>query len=167
MATHRFTVIGHALSIDGSLGEVFFEPWSVDAGTPLHDTLVLNFSATSTKDEIHGSFMVPENYVGSPLIRILWSSAATSGDVVWDFDYNAITDTESMDPGAVDEAVTVTTTVDGTTLDLNTSDLSLTAGNFSAGDIVKFSLARDQSDANDTMANDAVVFDVLFQYADA
>lgn len=167
MATHRLSIIGHALAIDGALGEVFFEPWAVDAGTPLHDTLVLNFSATSTKDEIHGSFMVPENYVGTPLIRVLWTSAATTNDVVWDFDYNAVTDTESMDPGAVDQAVTVTTTVDGTANDLNTSDLSLTASNFAAGDIVQFSLARDQSDSADTMANDAIVHDVLFQYADA
>lgn len=168
MATHRFSILGHNTSLDGAGGDVFYEPWSVDAGSPVHDVLVLNFSVSAvTANLLSGSFMVPENYSGTALIRVLWASAANTNAVVWDFAYNSITDAEPMDPASATESVTVTTTVDGTALDLNTSDMTLTSGNFAAGDIVQFSLSRDGANGSDTMANDAVVFDVLFQYADA
>jgi hypothetical protein len=43
---------------------------------------------------------------------------------------------------------------------------ALTDGNFAAGDTVTFALARDGTDAGDTMAADAMLFELFFEYDD-
>jgi hypothetical protein len=168
MATHRIPILGWQTRPE-STGNVFFEPYHIKATNDNWRHMVLVFKDTSTRDLVYGVFDVPQNYVGSPAIIIHWTALATSGDVEWDFDYRAISgdNTESLDQATAQESVNQEDTAPGAVNRRMTVTLSLTAGNFETGDTVEYILARDGTDAGDTMAAAAIVHSVLFQYADA
>ena len=71
MATHRFSILGPTTSIAGAGGGVYFESWVIAAGTPVHEPLVTVFTNSGVRDPVYGTFMVPEIYVGSPVVLIL------------------------------------------------------------------------------------------------
>ena len=89
MATHRIPILNWATVPDDS-GDVFIEPYSIKGSNDLWKRLVAIFNDTATRIGLHGGFTVPENYVGSPKIVIVWTSTATSGDVEYDYDYRAV-----------------------------------------------------------------------------
>lgn len=165
MATHRISLLGPATLPDAS-GSVFFEPSSVKDSNDRYPRLVLIFNDTAGKIGCSGRFKVPANYVGTASILVCWKATATSGDVVWDFDYTAVANGESGDPSADQESVTVTDTADGTARDLNEASMSLTSSNLAAGDEVFFTLSRDGA-ASDTMAAAAILEGAYLVYADA
>ena len=166
MATHRIGILGPGTVPDTS-GNVFFETYSVTDTATILDPLILNFSFSSTKDGVRGSFIVPQNYSGTAKIVIFWNANATTGDAIFDLSYLTRSDDEDMGAAATDTTDTVTTGTAGTAFLLNTSTITLTSGDFAASDVVTFELFRDQANASDTLAVDALVFAVLFEYADA
>ncbi len=111
---------------------------------------------------------MPENYVGSPVVRVRWTTTKTTGDVVWDFDYRAVggDDAESLDQAGTQEAVTVTDSAPSAAHERLNVTVALTAGNFAAGDTVEFLLARDGADASDTLAGVAMLHEAFFEYSD-
>jgi len=145
----------------------FFEPYSIKDTAAALDPTVLIYKNSGTKDGANGSFIVPQNYVGTAKLIVLWNVNATSGDAIFDLSYLARTDAEDMGAAATDTTDTVTTTTDGTAFNLNTSEMTLTAGDFAAGDIVLFELFRDTANASDTLAADLIVHKVIFEYSDA
>jgi len=167
MATHRIPILGWPTVPDSS-GNVFFEPYDVKATNDVWKRLVLIFNDTATRIGVRGGFTVPKNYVGSPKIIVVWTATATTGNVVWDFDYRAVggNDTESLDQTGVQESVTVTDAAPTAAHNRLEAALTLTAANLAADDEVEFELFRDGADANDTMAAAAIVFSVLFEYSD-
>jgi hypothetical protein len=118
---------------------------------------------------MYGRFRVPKNYVGTAKIVFEWSATLTTGDVVFDFDYNAVggNDTESLDPSAWQESVSVTDTAPGTARRKLAAEVSLTSTNLAVDDIVDFFIGRDGAAAADTMAGRAYLFEATFEYADA
>lgn len=166
MATHRIPILGFGTLPDTS-GEVFFEPYNVKATNDLWDRLVCIFNDSATRDGLHGGFVVPKNYVGSANLIIVWTSTATSNDVEWDFDYRAVGGVESLDQATAQETVNTNTTAPAS-INLRTeTSISLTDGNFAVDDEVEFTLFRDGTDGGDLMAGPAIVFSVMFEYADA
>jgi len=166
MATHRMSILGAGSKPDAS-GDVFFEPFSVKATAAVFDPMVLIFNDSGNEDDFHGSFVVPENYVGSANFYMKWVSTATTGEFRVEFLYRAIADTEDGDPATAQETVTSDETVDGTALDINTTTMALTDGNFAAGDVVQFILRRDGADVADDMGAAAIILAAMFQYDDA
>ena len=168
MATHRIPVLGFA-SVPDASGNVFLEPFDIKATNDAWDALVWIFNDTATRLGLHGRFVVPKNYVGSPKIIVVWSSTATSGNCVWDFDYRAVggDDAESLDQAGTQESVSATDAAPGASLRRLEAPLSLTAANIAVDDEVEFTLFRDGADGADTMAAAAIVFSVLFEYVDA
>jgi len=168
MATHQIPILGWQTRPDDS-GDVFFEPYSVKATNDLWDYMVLIFNDTATRIGVRGSFIVPQNYVGSPVIKPLWTATAITGDVEWDFDYRAIggDDTESLDQATAQESVNTNDTAPSAIHERMLPSLALTAGNLAAGDIVQYELFRDGTDAGDTMAAAAILHELIFEYADA
>jgi hypothetical protein len=167
MATHRIPIFGFGTVPDTS-GNVFFEPYDVKATNDVWDRLVLIFNDTATRLGVHGGFTVPKNYVGTAKIIVVWTSTATSGDVVWDFDYRAVggDDSESLDQSGTQESVTVTDTAPGAAHRRMEASMTLTSSNLAVDDEVEFTLFRDGT-ASDTIAAAVIVFQVLFEYADA
>lgn len=173
MATHRIPLLS-ALSRPDETGEVFFEPADLNFGSnDLVKAYVMALGSAlaaqpTIKHGTYGRFRIPKNYVGSAVVVIEWSATLTSGDVVFDFDYNAVggNDAESADPAAWQESVTVTDTAPGTARRKLTATVSLTSGNFAVDDVVDFFIGRDGGDSADTMAGRAYLFMASFEYAD-
>lgn len=169
MATHIIPILGHGTLPDTS-GSVYQEPAAVNfQANDRYPHMVWVFADTSTRLTLGGTFRVPNNYVGTAKILVVWGTTVTTGKVVWEFNYTAIAATESADPSADQEAVTSTgTTVPGTARLYAQETITLTSTNFAAGDTVQFGLARDGLDTtNDTAAASAYVAGVFFQYDDA
>lgn len=167
MATHRIPV---SLTRPDDSGNVFWEPLNVKATNDVWQHGVWVFNDTATRLLIYGSFMVPQNYVGTPSIIVPWTSTATTGNVVWDFDYRAIggDDAESIDQTGTQEALTVTDAAPTAAFRLLVPSMSLTGSNLAAGDFVQFLLGRDGANASDTMAAAALAMQsIWFQYNDA
>lgn len=168
MATHRIPILNQFARPDDS-GNVFWEPFNVKATNDQWRHGVWVFNDTATRLVLYGSFLVPKNYVGTPSILLPWSASATTGNVVWDFDYRAIggDNTESLDQLGTQEAVTVTDAAPTAAWNRLVPSVALTAANLAADDIVQFLIARDGADAADTMAAAALLFGAWFQYSDA
>lgn len=164
MATRRMSIFG-ALQPDTS-GNVWFEPSSIALTNDRFPALVLRFKDTATKLKAFGDFSVPKDFVSAPKLVAIWGSSATAGNCVWDAEYKAIAAGESLDPSTDDETATVTTAVGASAWLQRSSSLTLTAANFAIDDLVEFSFGRDGTDAADTLAADALLFDLLFEYSD-
>jgi hypothetical protein len=149
-------------------GEVFFEPFSIKAVNDQWNRLVLILTDTVTRKGIDGGFAVPKNYVGTANVVIVWTANAIAGDVEWDFDYRAVggNDTESLDQAGTQESVNGNDTAPGAAFRRMELSIALTDGNFSVDDEVTYTFFRDGSDAGDTMAAPALVFDIFFEYSD-
>lgn len=165
MATHRLFIPAIAFLPDTS-GNVYAKPSSVNDTNDFYPHEVLAFADSGTKIGASTSFLIPDNYVGTPKLQIIWKATATSGAVVWDVDFSSKAVNETLDPAAADESETVTTTTDGTALDRNESEVTPTGSTFAVEDLVFVKLSRDGADGSDTMAADALVEGVVFEYSD-
>lgn len=173
MATHRIPILGFPTVPDSS-GNCWFEPFSVLATNDVWGRLIGRFglsnaAAPTTRIGLKGGFTVPKNYVGSAKIVVVWTATIITGDVAWDIDYRAVggNDTESLDQVGTQESATVTDTAPGAALRRLEALITLTAANLAVDDEVTFELFRDGADAADTMAGSAILFALLFEYADA
>lgn len=168
MATHTLSILGPATLPDTS-GDVYWEPYTVKATNDVWGFGVWVFNDTGTRIGLRGSFKIPKGFVGSPLIIPYWSSTATSGNVVWDFDYRAVggDDAESLDQAGTQEQVTVGDAAPTAAHRLLIPSMALTAANLAVDDLVEFELFRDGANGSDTMAAAALLFGLYFQYADA
>lgn len=173
MATHRINILG-AGTVPDTSGNCWQEPYTILATNDVWGMLIYRFGSSNaaeptTRIGLRGRFTVPKNYVGTAVLVIVWTATITSGNVVWDFDYRAVTgnDTESLDQSGNQESVTVTDAAPGAANRRLEVTISLTSANFAADDTVEFELFRDGVDAADTMAGSAILVDLLFQYADA
>lgn len=167
--THFYPLLGR-MTPDSS-GLVTPVPHSDVSTNALYDITPLAYADPgTTRNGAHGQFVVPKNYssaAATTKIIIRWNAVATTGVVAWDFDYDASAVGETLDPSAADQTANVDDSPGGTTLLQQEAIITLTEGNFVAGDLVQFALFRDGTDADDTMADVAAVYDVFFQYDDA
>jgi hypothetical protein len=166
MATHRIPILGPATVPDAS-GNVWPELASLTQTNDRYPQIVWRFKDSATKDTLGGTFIVPQNYVGTAKVYVYWTSTATSGNVVWGFDYTSIggDDAESLDPSADQESLTVTDAAPTASQRLLQASVTLTAGNLAGGDLLQFIVSRVGTGA-DTMAADAVLYAAVFEYAD-
>jgi hypothetical protein len=153
-------------------GECWFEPADLNLGAnDLARQMVivlggLPSTQPTVKHGLYGSFRVPKNYVGTPKVVWEWAATLTTGDVVFDFDYNSLAVGETTDPAAWQQSLTVTDTVAGTARLSNAAEVSLTAANLAVDDVVEFFYGRDGADGADTLAGRAYVVAIAFEYAD-
>ena len=169
MSTFRLPILGWATKPDNS-GAVFFEPQSIKGTNDFFDGLVLIFNDSGNDDELFGRFTVPQNYVDTANLVIVWTSTAISGDVEFGIAYRAVggNDAESLDQATAQESLLTgnNDTAPSATDERMTFSISLTAGNFAAGDTVQFIFSREGADAGDTMAAAMRVFELFFEYDD-
>ena len=168
MATRRIPVLGWPTIPDTS-GNCFLEPYTIKSTNDVWGRQVVIFNDSGTRVGLRGGFTMPKDYVGSPVIVVVWTSTATSGNVVWDFDYRAVggNDAESLDQTGTQEAVTVTDAAPGAAHRRLEATMALTAGNLAVDDEVEFEVFRDGVSASDTMAAAAILFQLLLEYTDA
>jgi putative transposon-encoded protein len=165
MATHRLFIPAIAFLPNLGNSNVYPKPSSIDDANDRFPVEILAFKDSGTRIGASARFAVPKNYVGTPKIQAHWKTTATTGDVVWDVDTKAIADGESLDPSTDDDAQTVTTTAPGTARLRKDSEVTLT-GTYAPDDIVQVSVYRDGAQAADTLAAEALLEGISFQYAD-
>lgn len=168
MATHRLPILGWSTVPDTS-GNVFFEPYSIKATNDVWEYLVCVFEDTSTRDGLRGRFDVPQNYVDTANLIVVWTLHTTAtGDVEWDFDYRAVggNDTESLDQSGTQETVNANDTNPSAINERMEISISLTDGNFATGDTVQFELFRDGTDSGDTISEAIILHGLFFEYND-
>ena len=126
-------------------GNVFLEPASIKRTNKFFKEGVWVFEDSSTKDTIYGSVVVPSNYdpTGTTKLIIPWTSTATSGNVVFDFDHRPVAAGESLDQATALRTLTVTDAAPGTTDLMPKAEIALTAGDLAAGDVLQYKLSRD------------------------
>lgn len=169
MSTYRLPILNFATIPDTRLttGNVIIEPMNVNFGSNNRFRhMLVRFLDTATKDGLAGKFKVPKNFVSSAKIIAVWAATVTSGSVVWEFDYNKAAAGATLDPSTDLETPTVTTATNGTARIATESSISLTSANFSVDDEVLFLFSRLGSSGSDTMASNAYLFSLLFEYAD-
>lgn len=168
MATFTPSILNGSIVPD-TTGNVFIEQLDVKGTNDQWKLLVIIFNDTATKIGFYGQFTVPNNYVGTAAIIPIWSSTATSGNVVWQFDYRTVggDDTTSLDQAGTEETPSVTDAAPTAAWRRLTPSISPTSANFAAGETVEFFFNRRGDSGSDTMAAAAALFDLLFSYADA
>jgi len=166
MATHRIPIV-NGFALVGA--NVRFEPAATNFGAnDRYKHGVFVFPDTATKDVLGGSFVVPQNYVGTAAIVIVHATTATSGNVLWDFDYTAVGSSETGDPSSDQENVTSgSVAADGTARDITFTTVNLTSANLAVGDTVLFNFGRDGVNEASGIAANVYVLGLFFQYADA
>lgn len=168
MATYRKRILWGPTLPDNT-GTAFFEPYSIKATNDVwkHDVLILN--DTAADHGVYSSFDVPLGYVDTANLVIVWTATAIVNDVEFDFMYRAVggNDAESLDQAGSQEDVNANDTAPSAIHERMELTIALTDGNFAAGDTVTYFFSRDGTDAGDTMAAAAIVFDLFFEYNDA
>ncbi len=170
MATHRIPILGSMTRPDDS-GEVWFEPFSIEAVNDLYGHLVLVFDDPSGRRACYGSFEVPQDYVGAGKMVVVYTTPTTVGNRFrFELNTNAVggTDIESLDPLAAANSSAVNASPPSAAFER--METSLTLSNVAAGESVLFSLFRDGAQVSpndDDVADKALVLAVLFEYSDA
>lgn len=167
MATHRIP-LGEQMMPDAS-GNVFQQPYPISATNDFWKHGVWVFLDTATDDYLHGFVEVPQNYVGTAAIKFIWTSTATSGNVVWEFAYRTVAgdDAASLDQATAEETVSVTDAAPTATDRRLEASVNLTAANLAAGETLQFKIGRKGTSGSDTMAASAYLLGVYLSYADA
>lgn len=171
MSTFRVPILNVAAFPDTRLttGNVIVEPENMNFGSnSRYRHLLVRFLDTSTKDALAGKFIVPVNYVGNAKIYVEWAStvADNSKNVVWTFDYNTAAVGDSYDPSADAESLTVTSANGSTARIRLEASMTATAANFAANKEVMFIVSRNGASGSDTLASNAYLFNLLFEYTD-
>jgi len=167
MATHRIPIFGFNTCPDAT-GEAWFEPFNILAVNDQWRNIILVLDDTANRHGVYGKFAVPQNYVDGANVVIVWTANAIAGDVEFDFDYRAVggNDIESLDQAGVQQTVNANDTAPSAVFERMEITIALTDGNFAVGDTVEFLFVRDGTDGGDTMAAEAIVFGVFFEYDD-
>jgi hypothetical protein len=167
MATFIIPILGVNTLPDTS-GNVYPEVYSNQATNDRWPFLTYTFEDTATRIGLAGMFRVPKNFASAAKIRIEWTAAATSGDVVWDFDYRAVggDNAESMDQTGQQQQVTAPDTAPSAVHNRLSFTMDLTDANLAIDDLVEFVFYRDGAHASDTMTAAAILFGLYFQYSD-
>jgi len=170
VATHRIGIIDWRSNPDAS-GDVFIEPYTIKATNDFWKLLVLIFNDSGADDEYFGAFDVPQNYVGTANLVVVWTSTAITNDWEIGFAYRAVggNDAESLDQTTAQESLLAgnNDTAPSATDERMEFTIALTDANFAAGDTVPYIFSREGADAGDGIAAAIIVWGLFFEYNDA
>lgn len=157
--------------VPDTTGRCWAETFDVAATNDVWKHLIFRFKDPSAAQAhgIYGQFVVPQNYIGTASVVPAWTSTATSGNCRWRFTYRTVggDDTTSLDQAGNEEQLSLTDAAPGAALRrMIPTGLTLTSANFAIGETVEFLFERNDDTGTDTMAADALLFDLLFQYSD-
>lgn len=158
-------ILGDVHPADGNTSRV---PYSlINTGTT--QDLPVWYFANGATGTIKGAFSIPDNWVGSSVLKIQWTSETTSGNVRWEFKHRSM----AVGSNLLDTSTTpteITQTVDTSSKPTSASNLevdtiTLTETDYTAGDLVYFEFSRLGGHANDTKADGASLVRLQFEYA--
>lgn len=128
---------------------------------------VLDFDA-ATDEEAVFTDILPASYGGGGLtVVILWAAtSATSGNCIWDAQFDRLADGgQDIDSAGFAAVQSVTAATSGTSGILTYSSITFTSGaamdSLAAGELFRLKVRRDANNASDTMTGDAELRAVL------
>jgi hypothetical protein len=118
---------------------------------------------------VKGAIRIPENYVGTPVLSIIWTSETTANTVDFKFRHRT---TDGSDTELLDISTSPTEREDSSANNGGPSaaseqmldTISLTTTDLTAGSMLYFEFERDG--VTDDKADDITVWSLDFQYAD-
>lgn len=126
----------------------------------------LDFDAAA-RENAQWTVVMPDSYDGGTITaKFIWTSAGTSGDVVWGIEGRAYGDAENVDQ-VWGTAVLVTDTQLATANQVLHSTLSAAltlSGTPAGGELVQFRVFRDAGAVGDTLTVDARLIAVVLEY---
>ena len=170
MATHDMPILGPMTAPDSS-GSVFFEPLEVamTLGTATFGTLLgLTIQAPSGADVgVYGSFVVPQNYVGTPLCVIRGTLAEAANTLAFGLKSIQVAHAETVEIAFDTEDVAENSTWTGLAAEeMYEEIITMTpATAYVAGDVIFFYLFRDDDQGDQT--GEFHLSELLFRYNDA
>ena len=165
MATHRVNLLNSSIiPLDGNC---FFAPYSVENSGTTQDPIVLHM-ITSVVSMVKGVMRVPENYVGTPLLSVFWTSETTTNTVDFKFRHRTVGDGELLDISTSPTELEDVTTNNGgpaTASHAVLDTIALTTTDLTAGQLMYFEFERDG--VTDDKVDTITIWGLHFQYDDA
>lgn len=168
MATHRLPILGPMTVPETGR---FFAPVSTQltlTGANGGDLCCVMPDPNGTGDlGIRGSFHVPQNYVGTPVLVIqgILDGAPTTTTIAFGFRQQALADNEAYDVALDAEQITSASSVSHVDEDVYDTTITLTGADYAAGRLVVFHFYID--DNVHTYTGNFLLTGLFFQYADA
>lgn len=171
MATREWPMLNQSMTPDDS-GNVWAAPISTEltltnasAGKAI--AIVLPAAATIAADTgIYGSFVVPNDYVGSPVcvIKAILDGAPSTLVIAFGLQLGARADNEAWDAALGTENIASASSVSHVDEDVYVETITI-ADTLAAGDVVNFFFYID--DSVHTYTGKVLLMDLIFQYSDA
>lgn len=136
---------------------------------PKKHFLVAQFDA-ATDEHLHFAFQVPQDYASGGSVRLKWmTNSASANNVVWGARIGAVTAADADTPVEHAAATAATTTTAGNATEARrlietTISLAGVLDSIAAGDMAFLIVYRDADNASDTLAADAELISVAFEY---
>jgi len=169
MTTYRRSILQNILP-DNS-GDVYYSPFIEHASGDFWKQSIGVFKQdASNVNYLYGSSEIPLEYnsAGTSKIISVWTAAATTGNVQWDFDYRSVAgnDSTSLDQTTAQEQLTVSDAAPSSAFNRLEASMTLTSSNLSGGSTLQWRLGRDGPSESSSMADEALLFDLLLEYED-
>ncbi len=164
MATHYVLMSGNLLPHDGNS---FIAPYSVEDSTT-QDMMVGHMSGTADS-AFKGIVLIPNDYVGTPVLEIWWTSITTGSAVFFEIRHRVMTvDSSELDVDTTPNDIiqSVTTSGDpGAAAEVTLASISLTTTDFGAAKLLYFELYRQAStEAGDTLTDPVTLISLFLKY---
>ncbi len=167
MATHELPLS----YVPDNSGGVFDAPAenAMTLGTAVLGTLPVTtiLAPTGADIGVYGSFVVPQNYVGTPVLVLRGAIAEAANVLGFGCQQLGVDDSETIDAALeAEDTASVSTWTGYAAEDLIEVTITLTpAAAYQAGDVVLYFVYRD--DSVDTQTGEFHLLDLSFRYADA
>lgn len=135
---------------------------------PKKHFLIAAFDA-ATDEHVHFVLQAPQDYASGGLVRLKWmTNSASANSVVWGARIGAVTAADADTPVEHAAAAASTTTTAGNATEarrlIETTITLANLDSLAAGDMAFLIVYRDADNASDTLAADAELISVAFEY---
>jgi hypothetical protein len=138
---------------------------TVEAGTNDVDYKVLDFDQTSLENAF-AIFSMPDSWdAGTITAKFIWTTAASSGNVIWGIKGRAFADDAAIDQAYGTEQEVTDGFLAAGDIHISSATGAMTfAGSPAGGQLVQLKIYRKASDGSDTLNGDARLIAVVLEY---
>lgn len=162
--TRTLTLVAAAMSptTTGGCADVA----TVEAGTNDVDYKVLDFDKDTDEYAFIGPFAMPDSWDGGAVkARFIWTTAGTTGNVIWGIMGRSFANDDAIDQAYGTEQTVTDAFIAAGDFHFSdyTADVTL-AGSPAGGQVVQLKIHRDADNASDTLDADARLIAVVIEY---
>lgn len=125
---------------------------------------VVSGGANSEEPRVYCGFRVPDDFVSFTSLKLVWVSAAASGNMYWSMDIDYAADGEAVETHSEDSGGGVTPTGGANIINVQTPTTPLVMADLAKGDYVGIKCWRAGSDGGDTLDTTTYFLGFLLTY---